>query len=119
MKGGRFGVLWSFFIPHLSSFSSDPVWHGVFLDVEADFGFWRLRRGRGHELADGIEEGTDGRVVAFDALLQVGQFAGEFGMTGQHLTELNKGAHDRNVDQLGIALLHSLDAQGKADMLKC
>jgi hypothetical protein len=69
--------------------------------MEAYFGFWRLRLGRGHQLADGIEKGPDGRVVALDALLQVGQFAGEFGMARQHLTELNKGAHDRNIDLHG------------------
>jgi len=40
-------------------------------------------------------------IVALDALLQVGQFAGEFGMTGQHLAKLNKGAHDHNVDLHG------------------
>jgi hypothetical protein len=30
--------------------------NGVFFDVEADFGCWRPRQGRSHELADGIKK---------------------------------------------------------------
>ena len=46
------------------------VGDGIFLDVEADLSWRLVRLGRFHELADGVKEGTDGSVMAFDALLE-------------------------------------------------
>ena len=57
---------------------------------------WRRRRL--HELTDGIKEGTDGRIVALDTALKIGQFAGEFLVKGEGFAQPDKHAHDGDID---------------------
>ncbi len=77
------------------------VGDGVFFDMEADFGFGRGWWGR-HELADGFKEGTDGGIVALEALFQIGQFACKLFVEGQRLAQADEGPHDRDVDLNGL-----------------
>src|ERR1039458_6272619 len=93
MKGGRYGVPWSFFIPHLSSFSSDSVWHGVFLDVEADLGFRRCRRRR-KQRAEMLKDFAQGGVVEEQGPVNFGQAPEDGGVGGEVLAHFDKSADD-------------------------
>lgn len=81
---------------------------GSFFDgVTADFALalpWR-----GHELADGVEQRTNRSVMTFDTAFEFRELAFEFGMTGQHLTQLDKSAHNRDVDHDGAPATGTLD----------
>ena len=73
----------------------------VFFDVKADFGFGIFGQ-RGHELADGLEKGTNVGIMAFDSLLQIGQLAREFFVKRERFTESDESAHDRDIDLDGL-----------------
>ena len=73
---------------------------GAFADgVEADCAF-RLG-GRGREFADGVEEGFDRSVVAFEAALQLDEFPREVLVARQHPSQTDERAHDGDVDLHG------------------
>ena len=69
--------------------------------METDLAVRGAGGGRGHELADGFEERMYRGVVAFEALLEFREFAGEFDVISEELARLHEGAHDGDVDLHG------------------
>ena len=88
----------------------DAVWDGVLLDVEANFWLGRGRR-RGHELADGVENGLELGIVFS---LEAGQFAGKVGVSEEHFTKADKGAHDGDIHLGGAGAAKDAGQHGHA-----
>ena len=66
------------------------------------------------ELADRFEEIADGFVVAFEAALEFGEFAGKLAVTGEQLAELNEGTNDRDAHGDGARAAEDAGEHGDA-----
>jgi hypothetical protein len=82
--------------------------------MEANLGFWRFGRRGSHKLTDGFEEGTNGGVVALDAVFQFSQLAGKLSVGGEGLAELHESAHDGDVDLDGTPAAQDAGKHGHA-----